>query len=342
MSLNIISRYRSVLFGISIISIILFHYCEDYVNAFQNGNVGSNLIVFGYYKMISSLGVEVFIFLSGLGLFYSMSNNSNVIRFYEKRVKRLIVPYVFVGIIFWGVFDLILNKEGITRFIKDFTFVTFFTEGQRTIWFIGVIFIFYLVFPLVYKLILSQAGVIKTLILIIGIYGINYSILQLWPNIYYNIEIGIMRFPIFILGALCAYLIKNDVQNQNKIMIFFAIAIGLALKLADVFVDMPQYWSRIITTFYAIALILIVCIIVNKLHWMKFNSAMEKVGEYSLELYMIHVCLRKIMKSIGVYTCEFHIYIGIIIISIILSTFLHKSINLINFKYQTQQNNNIY
>lgn len=329
MSLNIISRYRSVLFGISIISIILFHYCEDYVNAFQNGNVGSNLIVFGYYKMISSLGVEVFIFLSGLGLFYSMSNNSNVIRFYEKRVKRLIVPYVFVGIIFWGVFDLILNKEGITRFIRDFTFVTFFTEGQRTIWFIGVIFIFYLVFPLVYKLILSQAGVIKTLILIIGIYGINYSILQLWPNIYYNIEIGIMRFPIFILGALCAYLIKNDVQNQNKIMIFFAIAIGLALKLADVFVDMPQYWSRIITTFYAIALILIVCIIVDKLHWQKFNSAMEKVGEYSLELYMIHVCLRKIMKSIGVYTCEFPIYIGIIMISIILSVFLHMIISAI-------------
>ena len=329
MSLNIISRYRSVLFGISIISIILFHCCEDYVNAFQNGNVGSNLIVFGYYKMISSLGVEVFIFLSGLGLFYSMSNNSNVIRFYEKRVKRLIVPYVFVGIIFWGVFDLILNKEGITRFIKDFTFVTFFTEGQRTIWFIGVIFIFYLVFPLVYKLILSQAGVIKTLILIIGIYGINYSILQLWPNIYYNIEIGIMRFPIFILGALCAYLIKNDVQNQNKIMIFFAIAIGLALKLADVFVDMPQYWSRIITTFYAIALILIVCIIVDKLHWQKFNSAMEKVGEYSLELYMIHVCLRKIMKSIGVYTCEFPIYIGIIMISIILSVFLHMIISAI-------------
>ena len=329
MSLNIISRYRSVLFGISIISIILFHYCEDYVNAFQDGNVDSNLIIFGYYKMISSLGVEVFIFLSGLGLFYSMSNNSNVIRFYEKRVKRLIVPYIFIGIIFWGVFDLILNKDGIIRFIKDFTFVTFFTEGQRTIWFIGVIFIFYLVFPLVYKLILSQAGVIKTLILVIGIYGINYSILQLWPNIYDNIEIGIMRFPIFILGALCAYLIKNDVQNQNKIMISLAIAIGLALKLADVFVDMPQYWSRIITTFYAIALVLIVCIIVNKLHWQKFNSAMEKVGEYSLELYMIHVCLRKIMKSIGVYTCEFPIYIGIIMISIILSVFLHMIISLI-------------
>lgn len=329
MSLNIISRYRSVLFGISIISIILFHYCEDYVNAFQDGNVDSNLIIFGYYKMISSLGVEVFIFLSGLGLFYSMSNNSNVIRFYEKRVKRLIVPYIFIGIIFWGVFDLILNKDGIIRFIKDFTFVTFFTEGQRTIWFIGVIFIFYLVFPLVYKLIVSKAGVIKTLILVIVIYGINYSILQLWPNIYDNIEIGIMRFPIFIIGALCAYLIKKDVQNQNKIMISMAIAIGLALKLTDVFVDMPQYWSRIIAMFYAIALILIVCIIIDKLHWQKFNSAMEKVGEYSLELYMIHVCLRKIMKNIGVYTCELLVYIGIIVISIILSIFLHMIISLI-------------
>ena len=100
MTLNFISKYRSVIFGISIISIILFHYCEDYISAFQKGNVDSNLIIFGYYKGISSIGVEVFLFLSGLGLFYSMSNNSNLIRFYEKRVKRLIIPYAIVGIIF--------------------------------------------------------------------------------------------------------------------------------------------------------------------------------------------------------------------------------------------------
>ncbi len=322
MTLNFISKYRTVIFGISIISIILFHYCEDYVSAFQKGNVDSNLIIFGYYKCISSIGVEVFLFLSGLGLFYSMSNNSNLIRFYEKRVKRLVIPYAIVGIIFWSLLDIFINKDGIIEFFKDFTFVTFFTEGERTIWFIGVIFIFYLIFPLIYKLIVSKSGATKAFVLILVIYAADYGIWQLWPSIYNNIEIGVMRLPCFILGALCAYLIKKDIQIKNIISVL--ITIGLVFKLLDVFVDMPQYYSRIIATFYAISLVLIVCYLLEKFQWKQFNKIMGIVGAYSLELYMIHVCTRKLVKSIGIYTCKLDVYIGIIVVSIILSLTLHK------------------
>ena len=280
--------------------------------------------------------MEVFIFLSGLGLFYSMSNNSNLVKFYENRVKRLIIPYAIVGIIFWDILDLIINKGSIVDVIKDFTFITLVTKGERTIWFTGVIFIFYLIFPLIYKLINSKRGLIKTVILMLVVYAVNYAIWQLWPNIYDNIEIGAMRLPCFILGALCAYLIKNNIENKRIIPIL--IIMGLILKIvADILLNVPLYYSRIVAVCYAVSLILIVCFLLEKLQCAKFNNAMTWIGKYSLELYMIHVCIRKIMKSIGTYTCELSIYVGIIAISVVLSLLLHKMVEKIeSYSYHHQ------
>ena len=178
-------------------------------------------------------------------MFYSMSNNSNLVKFYENRVKRLIIPYAIAGIIFWDILDLIINKGSIVDVIKDFTFITLVTKGERTIWFTGVIFIFYLIFPLIYKLINSKRGLTKTIILILVVYAANYAIWQFRPNVYDNIEIGAMRLPCFILGALCAYLIKNNIENKRMIPIL--IIIGLILKIAaDILLNVPLYYSRMV------------------------------------------------------------------------------------------------
>lgn len=328
MSLSCLSKYRAELFGIAIISIIIFHYTEDYASAFKSGIAGCNVLVLGYYKVISSIGVEAFIFLSGFGLFYSMSNNGNIIGFYKKRIKRLLIPYAIVGIIFWGIWDLVLTHKGIVCFLEDFTFVTFWTEGQRVLWFIGIILIFYILFPIIYKMIIAKNGIIKTLMITVLIYMGNYMLWQTWPDIYANVEIGTMRFPCFVLGALCAYVIKKDIKE--KMIIPIIIFIGIGLKSIDIVINISQYYSRVIAMFYAVALMLIVCFLLNKLKFVKFNSIMRMVGDYSLELYMIHVCLRKIMKEIGIYTFEFSIYFFIIIFSILLSIPLHKFIDIID------------
>lgn len=54
-----------------------------------------------YNLIFGSIGVEIFLFLSGMGLFFSMRKNENVLCFYKKRLKRLSVPYVLIGGIYW-------------------------------------------------------------------------------------------------------------------------------------------------------------------------------------------------------------------------------------------------
>ena len=97
MDLKLISKYREELFGISIISIIIFHFCEDYVLAFKAGAVDANLVIFGFYKIISSVGVEAFMLLSGFGLFFSMSRGGELKDFYKRDSEGSYFPTYLWG-----------------------------------------------------------------------------------------------------------------------------------------------------------------------------------------------------------------------------------------------------
>ena len=76
--------------GMAILSILIFHYTEDCYT------VGINYsgIVKLYKTYIGSSGVDIFLLLSGLGLYYSFSKNNSIKDFYSKRLKRVLVPNI--------------------------------------------------------------------------------------------------------------------------------------------------------------------------------------------------------------------------------------------------------
>ena len=335
MKLEAISKFRDEWFGIAIISIMIFHFCEDYVNAFHNGIVDKNILIFGYYGIISSIGVEIFMFLSGLGLFFSMSNNDSIKVFYKKRVKRLVIPYIPVGILIWGIWDFIINNRGITGFLEDFTFISFFTEGQIGLWFIGVILLFYLVFPIVYKVSTSKHGIVKILILIFLLYLGMYFFMSVNVTVFDRIEIGVLRFPCFMLGAICGYCIKKCKKIPRVIWALIVLC-GISFKIADLIFHFPIFFTRIVASIYGISIILIGSAILEKIKLEKLYSGLRKVGGYSLELYMFHVGLRKIFKSFGLETYNIAIYIFLILLSIICSIALHKGVQ----KIESMSNEN--
>lgn len=154
-----ISKYRDVLFGIAIIMIVIYHFSDDYLVAYLSGSIDpaenpvKSLLSFGYQGVFGSIGVEIFLILSGMGLYYSFSKNSDIRAFYKKRFSRLVVPYLIVALIFWAVKDLYILKSTILQYVSDITFVTMVTNGTRTIWFVGFILVMYLLFPLFYRVI---------------------------------------------------------------------------------------------------------------------------------------------------------------------------------------------
>lgn len=119
-----ISNYRGEIFGISIISIILFHYFEGVAVSVGTGKF-LTLLAFLYNGAIGSVGVDVLLFLSGYGIFYSLSRKPKLMAFYIKRIQRVVIPYLIVGCAFWLIKDFLIMRE------------SFWGEGIRTFWYIN-------------------------------------------------------------------------------------------------------------------------------------------------------------------------------------------------------------
>ena len=96
---GIISKYRTALMGIGTLLVLLIHGNEFHWS--------ENLYFFKKIVNEGSIGVEVFLFLSGIGLFFSMQKDGNVLKFYCRRYRRIIPIYLSIAIpvyailIFW-------------------------------------------------------------------------------------------------------------------------------------------------------------------------------------------------------------------------------------------------
>lgn len=147
--------------------------------------------------------VEVFLILSGMGLYYSFKKQENIKTFYLRRITKLLPTYLILGIPYWIYFDCFLNKMNIGQVFIDISFISFITEGNRRFWFIGLILGLYLFFPIFYKIIYKNVnewiGVGEILILYF------LTTILIWkssPTVYANIEVAWGRIPCFIVGIV--------------------------------------------------------------------------------------------------------------------------------------------
>lgn len=96
--LGLISKYRNELYGIAIILILLFHFAGTHVNHY--GPIGADSFLFvaisSFEKYVGSVGVELFVFLSGMSMYYSYTRNSRLLSFYSKRYQRILIPYIYI------------------------------------------------------------------------------------------------------------------------------------------------------------------------------------------------------------------------------------------------------
>lgn len=207
---SVLSRRRNDLFGISIVSIVIFHYC-------LLSKLGAAKV---FVALVGSVGVPIFLILSGMGLFFSMSKNPSLKDFYKKRLVRVLIPYAIVASVHFLIEAVILGKGDIIGFLRGIFFVDFFTKGDSQFWFIAFILIMYIFFPLLFKLFQSgKYNFLKLVILICAAVGLNFALSRVAPQLYDNIEVMLTRIPAFVCGVY----IGEKVYNKRAVQIPFWI-----------------------------------------------------------------------------------------------------------------------
>ena len=316
---SIFSKNRNAIYGVSILSIMVFHFFEDVLTS----NLPGRLHFVGkvYNTLIGSVGVEWFVFLSGVGLYFSLKKDSNVKNYFEKRIKRILPTYVAVALIYWFIVDISLMKIGINCFLSDFFFITFFTRGTRTFWYVLFILVAYSVYPLIYRLLELQVDErAQLLMLATGALTIQFIPRLLAGSLYSNIEILLGRFLIFFIGCWCGRKIyrTDDVSIYDQMGFLFGTLWMIGFLVPGIQSIVSKFGYRILMCFWGIFLLYVVILVLERTP-VSIRKCLEYFGSLSYELYLTHVAMRAFMNATDLKTYYIQNYILCIAISIVLS-----------------------
>lgn len=217
--------------GVSALLILAFH---EYVPLFQSSawllRVQELIRGYGY------IGVDIFFFLSGMGLVYSIQKQ-RLGEYYYKRIKRLFFPFVVVAIIM-----MLIDKWGVERFAKNISGITFFTESiYGYLWFVPAIFLLYLVFPIYFHFFNCQkrklAFTIMSVVVIYILLFICSNFLREDFVCFFN------RIPCFIIGIYFGWCSQNNklfIDKRIWLILFVSMFLGLILVASILYFEMPR------------------------------------------------------------------------------------------------------
>lgn len=193
LSLNLLSEYRQELMGLAMLMVVFHHLAIP--------NTGK---VIEFLHINGGFGVDIFLLLSGIGLYYSTKDSIDIKLFYYKRFVR-IFPLYFVIV---GVFSIVYGYS-FFDFILKATTIGYWTEYKMFDWFIPNIIVLYILFPLFHFALYNRKhsnliGIAIVAIMYIGISCLPYaSNFQAW-----------FRWPVFFLGILVGKWIFTDGFRQ--------------------------------------------------------------------------------------------------------------------------------
>ena len=212
MNWNDLSRYRAPLMGFAMIIVMLFHVPLSRSDAFYGlMRCGNN-------------GVDMFLFLSGIGLWYSWTKPSSessfgekLRKFYFRRFLRLYPAWLIIASLYYipqywpngggyspNLFHLIANI---------LVGWSFWRIDDLTFWFVPAIMALYLIAPFYMRLI-QRDRIWRWLPLVTIVW---YLLVRDWPPLWKSVgyvEIFWSRIPVFLLGINAGEWVKSEAHPQ--------------------------------------------------------------------------------------------------------------------------------
>ncbi len=283
--LSTLYQYRSIWLGIAMIWVIFYH-----------SSIIIHHPVIEFVKSIGYAGVDIFLFASGLGLYYSYTKDHDPIQFLKRRLNRLAPAYLlFMGI--WIAFQL-FNGDNmpIQAIVGNFFAVQEFTGlGYYFNWYISILFIVYILTPF-FSGIIERVKTKYQFFLFI-------SLLLLISIAFWGSHDGIIimaRLPIFAIGMYFAKLGKEDKKKLDlKLASILIISMIAGIILLIVFFTNYKillwiygwYWYPFILIIPGLCLI--ISLISELIKKYKIGKGvlyiLKKIGEYSFEIYLVHI-----------------------------------------------------
>ena len=289
---NLFSKYRTELMGIAAICILFFHMTMNHGNGMFCADIilGDSIINTILYLVINQLniGVEIFLFVSGIGLYYAYEKKPNFKEYYIKRIVNVYLTAIIISLFFRSIPFILLNDFNLKSFVLSVFSLKWILGISLENWYVSFAMIMYLIYPLLYKLIKKFEGRKYTKIVIALILVLYMQLLWYIKNtvFYETYEIGLTRIPIFISGCYAGYLVKNNKKITWEV--YLLAIIGVTLKAYFYKGYTYDIQSRLSSFFFAFFILLFAICFLNIMPQF-ILKALKWIGNMSLELYLVHI-----------------------------------------------------
>lgn len=315
----LLSRFRSELMGLAILWVMLFH-------AYQ---LKFNVLLLDSIRALGFAGVDVFILLSGLGLYVSFSKRGHepFFRYFARRCVRILPAYwLVVGA--YSLWLVLRGRIGLSVLLWNLSTLHYWFHIPGSFnWYVPAILLFYLLAPLLAKGLRGcrwpALPVLLAFPLSYGLY--RFSVLY---GFHYMADV-IYRIPAFLLGLLVGRYVtegkKLTAAQGTGWLVLYACGSVLTAVSAGGILYIP--------TCYPIGLgltagCLLTAYLLSLLHRGRENKALRALGESSLEIYLLNVIVTRefslLQPIFGVDDRHFVCYGILFVLNIVLGLLLHR------------------
>lgn len=295
-------NHRSFLMGLAMLSVMLYH---------QRWFSG---LLFDYFNRLGLLGVDIFLFISGWGIYQSLSKNT-LKKYFINRFCRIIPTCVLIGCI-----EVALRKLGVDSGV-DSLFVNCLTVMGLFKWYIYAIICYYTLAPLLFIYVTSNKKICCLILLvvlgsfIVGSLGIESSGKSVFIT---TIPIILYRATGFLIGFLYA---RNEFVVPQYYTCFSIISLLIIFVLY--FMDVQQWYINII--FFILAPITLPIVVKGLTKVIPFFKAIgvysmiSSIGIMSLDYYLWHEYLYIGWSNSGCFESNFITCIAALLSTVLLS-----------------------
>ncbi|MBC2580572.1 acyltransferase family protein [Clostridium sp. DJ247] len=291
---------------------------------------------------IDTFQMPLFIFISGYVYYYSRKEcgkYNNSIEFLVSKVKRLLVPYMCIALIYVLPIRMFTSYKGyygnnVFEIIYKY-FITGLDVGH--LWYLLAIFEIFIVFYL-FESIINKIGIPISFVIIACANIISFK----FPNIF-QISSLIHYFMFFYLGYIvrkCELIFTNKLKEKNKIYLTVTLFI---LQILFLFIYLKFHNTSIISTLFkniiyllsnisgTLFYFLFLSLITFKHKSLNSNKVLKYLDRESFSIYLFHSPLIYIIlkytanKSISPFLVVPSIFIIILSVSLIISYIINKT-----------------
>lgn len=200
---NMVKQYRGAIMGICGLALLFFHDWIITVSEFPVlGYIEKMLKRYGHY------GVDVFFLLSGFGMAYALKDGS-VRRFYQKRFRRVYVPFAQIMVV-----HFFLNDISLAETLSRLTGLDLFIKGiYARMWFVPALLFLYLLYPALHRVLEKAKSDTRVLLLMMaGVTVAGIAVDPILPSIYPSV---ISRILPFLCGVMTGRISKKQSVNWS-------------------------------------------------------------------------------------------------------------------------------